>query len=130
MSGSCRRRARRGRRSGTTRFPGPPLRGGGPPPPRPPPAVARPPAARAAAGRRAPPPLAASAAVTVAVRSRSTWGADPGILRAAPRYSPWKKAIVHHTVTTNSYSDAAAQLRSIYYYHSVTRRWGDIGYTS
>jgi len=83
----------------------------------------------AAAWRRATTPLAASAAVTVAVRSRSTWGADPGILRAAPRYSPWKKAIVHHTVTTNSYSDAAAQLRSIYYYHSVTRRWGDIGYT-
>lgn len=74
-------------------------------------------------------PLAASAAVDVAVRSRAQWGADSGVLRAAPRYSPWKKAIVHHTVTTNSYGDAAAQIRSIYYYHSVTRRWGDIGYS-
>jgi hypothetical protein len=73
-------------------------------------------------------PLAAEAAVSVAVRSRAQWGADSSILRAAPRYAAWKKAIVHHTVTTNSYGEATAQIRSIYYYHSVTRRWGDIGY--
>lgn len=73
-------------------------------------------------------PLVADAAVAVAVKTRAQWGADSSILRAAPRYSTWKKAIVHHTVTTNSYGDAASQIRSIYYYHSVTRRWGDIGY--
>jgi hypothetical protein len=83
----------------------------------------------AAAWRLMTTPLVAEAAVTVAVKSRAQWGADASILRAAPRYAPWKKAIVHHTVTTNSYAEATSQIRSIYYFHSVTRRWGDIAYS-
>ncbi len=78
--------------------------------------------------RRITTPLVASAAPSVTVRTRSQWGADSSLLRSPPWHVPWKKAIVHHTVTTNSYAEATAQIRSIYYFHSVTRRWGDIGY--
>jgi uncharacterized protein with LGFP repeats len=49
----------------------------------------------------------------------------------APQFYPTKKLIVHHTDTSNDYVDQAgaeAQIRSIYYYHSVTQGWGDIGY--
>jgi hypothetical protein len=49
----------------------------------------------------------------------------------APQFYPSKKLIVHHTATSDSYTDRAgaeAQIRSIYYYHSVTQDWGDIGY--
>ncbi|HUF25592.1 MAG TPA: N-acetylmuramoyl-L-alanine amidase, partial [Gemmatimonadaceae bacterium] len=81
-----------------------------------------------AAWRRITTPLVAEAAVNVAVRTRAQWGADAGLLRSPPWHVPWKKAIVHHTVTTTSYAEATAQIRSIYYFHSVTRRWGDIGY--
>lgn len=44
------------------------------------------------------------------------------------RYYTCEKIVIHHTATTNSYADAAAQVRSIYYYHAVTQGWGDIGY--
>jgi hypothetical protein len=49
----------------------------------------------------------------------------------APKFSPARKLIVHHTATINEYADKAAaeaQIRSIYYYHSVTQNWHDIGY--
>lgn len=39
-----------------------------------------------------------------------------------------KKIIIHHTATSGDVSDAAASIRAIYYYHAVTRGWGDIGY--
>src|SRR3989441_11703426 len=48
-----------------------------------------------------------------------------------PRY-PQKvlKAVVHHTVTDDGGNgQVAATIRSIYYYHAVTRGWGDIGYS-
>jgi hypothetical protein len=48
-----------------------------------------------------------------------------------PQFYATKKLIVHHTDTSNDYVDQAgaeAQIRSIYYYHSVTQDWGDIGY--
>jgi hypothetical protein len=49
----------------------------------------------------------------------------------APQFYATKKLIVHHTATSDTYADRAgaeAQIRSIYYYHSVTQGWGDIGY--
>jgi uncharacterized protein with LGFP repeats len=49
----------------------------------------------------------------------------------APQFYATKKLVVHHTDTSDSYTDTAgaeAQIRSIYYYHSVTQGWGDIGY--
>ncbi len=38
------------------------------------------------------------------------------------------KIIVHHTATTKDLSDPAQAIRNIYYWHAVTRGWGDIGY--
>ena len=71
----------------------------------------------------------ASAAVNaMPIRTRKDWGADESLMQWWPEYVPWQKAIVHHTVTSNTYTDAAAEIRSIYYFHAVSRGWGDIGY--
>ncbi|MEX0621757.1 MAG: S8 family serine peptidase [Candidatus Woykebacteria bacterium] len=60
--------------------------------------------------------------------SRSRWGADPKLMRWGPEYRKIKKMFVHHTVTLNAGSNPAATVRAIYYFHSVVRKWGDIGY--
>ncbi|QQR54803.1 N-acetylmuramoyl-L-alanine amidase [Candidatus Peregrinibacteria bacterium] len=39
-----------------------------------------------------------------------------------------EKIILHHTATTQNLDDPEAAIRAIYYYHAVTRGWGDIGY--
>ncbi len=39
-----------------------------------------------------------------------------------------KKIIVHHTATTSNLDDPEEAIRAIYYYHAMTRSWGDIGY--
>lgn len=39
-----------------------------------------------------------------------------------------KKIIIHHTATTDDLDDPEEAIRAIYYYHSMTRGWGDIGY--
>jgi hypothetical protein len=39
-----------------------------------------------------------------------------------------KKVIVHHTATTDDLDDPEQAIRAIYYYHAMTRGWGDIGY--
>ncbi|MFH1533572.1 MAG: N-acetylmuramoyl-L-alanine amidase [Nitrospirota bacterium] len=39
-----------------------------------------------------------------------------------------KKIIIHHTATTKNLSDPEQAIRDIYYYHAVTKGWGDIGY--
>jgi hypothetical protein len=70
--------------------------------------------------------------------SRAEWGADESL-----RYNPdgtekWPRVystpvthmMVHHTDTPNDDPDPAARVRSIYYYHTVTRGWGDIGYNA
>jgi hypothetical protein len=69
---------------------------------------------------------------------RAGWGADEKLrhinqdpskpIHWTPQYRPIEKIIIHHTVTENNPVDVAASLRSIYYYHAVTRGWGDIGY--
>lgn len=68
--------------------------------------------------------------------SRAEWGADEN-LRFGPNGSeawgptefwPSQKLIVHHTAGSNNDPDPAATIRSIYYYHTVTQGWGDIGY--
>ena len=51
----------------------------------------------------------------------------------APQFYPTKKLIVHHTATSDNYTDRAGaegQIRSIYYYHSVTQDWGASATTS
>lgn len=65
------------------------------------------------------------------VYSRAAWGADESLETWDPEYAPTiKAAVIHHTVDSNDYSEAdvPGMMRSIYYYHAVTRGWGDIGY--
>ena len=47
-----------------------------------------------------------------------------------PVFQTVQKLVVHHTAGANGESGEAAKatIRSIYYYHSVTQGWGDIGY--
>ncbi len=59
--------------------------------------------------------------------SRAEWGADESWMTWPPNYAPVDKVIVHHTVSGGG-DDPAAEVRSIYYYHAITRDWGDIGY--
>ncbi len=62
------------------------------------------------------------------VCSRACWGADESIYVPGEAYSPIQKMIVHHTVTSNSDNDPKATIRAIYYFHTIDRGWGDIGY--
>jgi uncharacterized protein YgiM (DUF1202 family) len=66
--------------------------------------------------------------------SRSDWGANEsyrlnrnGNVKWPPQYQTVEKVIIHHTDTAN-FQDPLVAIRSIYYYHAVTRGWGDIGY--
>jgi len=76
-------------------------------------------------------PAVASAAPAGATRilSRGDWAADENLMKWVPRTYPVRKAVVHHTVTDDGGSNVAATIRSIYYFHAVTRGWGDIGYS-
>jgi len=38
------------------------------------------------------------------------------------------KIIIHHTATTKNLDDPKRAIRDIYYWHSITKGWGDIGY--
>ena len=66
------------------------------------------------------------------VISRAGWNADSKYLNWAPEFYPAKKIIVHHTAdnitATGTQAYYAKLVRSIYYYHAVTRGWGDIAY--
>lgn len=69
---------------------------------------------------------------------RSGWGANESLrfedgdrrkpMLWPPEYQPTEKFIIHHTVTENDPRNVTAMIRSVYYYHAVTRGWGDIGY--
>ena len=62
--------------------------------------------------------------------SRAGWGANESWMTWPPAYAPVTHFVIHHTDTSNTSadSDPAAVIRSIYYYHAITRGWGDIGY--
>ncbi len=70
------------------------------------------------------------------VIDRAGWGADEslpvesGVGTWTVRYAPIQASVIHHTAGTNSYApeDSAGIVRAIYYFHTVTRGWGDIGY--
>ncbi len=62
------------------------------------------------------------------ILTRQDWGADESLMRWVPKYQRVQKAIIHHTVTDDGGTNVAATIRSIYYFHAVTRGWGDIGY--
>ena len=77
---------------------------------------------------------AAAQSIEDTVIRRAGWGANEqlrfkdGAEVWPPEYTVPKALIVHHTVTENDPVDPAAVVRAIYYYHAVTRGWGDIGY--
>jgi hypothetical protein len=58
-----------------------------------------------------------------AVVSRTAWGCPDGQDSPdwPPSYYPVSHVVVHHTVSDSS-------VLSIWYYHAITRGWGDIGY--
>ncbi|MFV0317022.1 MAG: peptidoglycan recognition protein [Microthrixaceae bacterium] len=62
------------------------------------------------------------------INNRGAWGARPA--RAVNYGSTIKKAVVHHTVNSNGYSQAQVpgMLRGIQAYHMDGRGWDDIGY--
>jgi hypothetical protein len=78
-------------------------------------------------------PASASAAAINPTRilTRQDWAADEKLMQWIPRYPKRvQKAVVHHTVTDDGGNgQVAAAIRAIYYYHAVTRGWGDIGYS-
>jgi len=89
------------------------------------------PAAAATAGD-----VAHAASVQPQIYSRADWGADES-LRAhnpgcgTPDYtSTIKAAFVHHTATSNDYTEdqVPSLLRAIYAYHVLSNGWCDIGY--
>jgi hypothetical protein len=72
-----------------------------------------------------------------AIIPRAGWGADESLRYDDDGYLLWpltyrdvEKIVVHHTVSSNDYDEdeAAGLVRAIYYYHAVSRGWGDIGY--
>lgn len=65
------------------------------------------------------------------IYSRRQWGADESVRESGPPdYGTIHGGFVHHTVNTNSYSQAQVPgiIRSIYTYHVKSRGWRDIGY--
>ncbi|MDP9264707.1 MAG: N-acetylmuramoyl-L-alanine amidase [Chloroflexota bacterium] len=63
------------------------------------------------------------------ILTRQDWGADESLMQWIPQYQAVKKAVVHHTVTDDGGTNVAATIRGMYYFHAVTRGWGDIGYS-
>jgi uncharacterized protein YraI len=68
------------------------------------------------------------------VISRVGWGADEAIRynkegrESWPlEYQPVEHVIIHHADTAN-FNDPVLEMRSIYYFHTITRGWGDVGY--
>jgi peptidoglycan hydrolase-like protein with peptidoglycan-binding domain len=73
---------------------------------------------------------ASAAALTPTIITRKQWGADES-LRGATTYNTTVKAItIHHTASSNDYSEAtaAAQIRGIYAYDTKGLGWSDIAY--
>jgi len=79
--------------------------------------------------------VTASGVQTPTVISRAAWGADEsyrfqgGVEVWPPEYMVPQGLVVHHTGSPElSELDPAAWIRAVYYYHAVTKGWGDIGY--
>ena len=63
------------------------------------------------------------------ILTRQDWGAEESLMQWYPEYQWTQKAVVHHTVTDDGGTNVASTIRGIYYFHAVTRGWGDIGYS-
>lgn len=76
---------------------------------------------------------AADAAVAPAFVTRTQWGADTGCKpRTTPGYADVFGAVVHHTVSTNTYSllEAPGVVLAICRYHRNSNGWYDVGYNA
>ena len=80
-------------------------------------------------------PQAADAATADGLKpkivTRAQWGANESWRSGGPSYAGSAGAgVIHHTAGKNGYSagDVPAILRGIYYYHTKSRGWSDIGY--
>jgi hypothetical protein len=74
-------------------------------------------------------PASADAATRPKIISRAGWGANEEWRSGSPsRASSVSMGVVHHTATSNSYSDAKAVMRSMYNYHTRSLGWSDLGY--
>jgi uncharacterized protein (TIGR03437 family) len=64
------------------------------------------------------------------ITSRTDWGCPDGQSnpRSTPSYTTVTHLIVHHTAGSNTSSDWAAVVRSIWNFHIFTNGWSDIGY--
>lgn len=65
------------------------------------------------------------------VRPRALWGADESLRNDGPFYNlALQQMHVHHTASTNGYSRASVPglLRGMYWYHTESLGWADIGY--
>lgn len=64
-----------------------------------------------------------------AMVTRTQWGCPQGQgSQWTPSYMPVSHLIVHHSAGSNSSSDWAAVVRSIWNLHTNTNGWGDVGY--
>ncbi|HEX4951556.1 MAG TPA: N-acetylmuramoyl-L-alanine amidase [Blastocatellia bacterium] len=64
------------------------------------------------------------------IMTRTGWGCPDGQgnPRGTPSYTTVTHLIVHHTANSNTSSDWAAVVRSIWNFHIFTNGWSDIGY--
>lgn len=64
------------------------------------------------------------------ITTRTDWGCPDGQgnPRTTPSYTTVTHLIVHHTAGSNTSSDWAAVVRSIWNFHIFTNGWSDIGY--
>jgi|GEM_PF-841716 len=83
-------------------------------------------------GASGPPSSAAAAMSQPTIISRAQWGADESLRNGFAGYTDTiKVGFVHHSASSNSYSDvagAAAQIRAIYAYDTNGLGWSDIAY--
>ena len=69
------------------------------------------------------------------IRTRADWGADETLRFGSDGAELFPAAFfdvqtltVHHTDTANGDPDPAATVRAIYFFHTITQKFGDIGY--
>ncbi|KKW14416.1 MAG: N-acetylmuramoyl-L-alanine amidase family 2 [Parcubacteria group bacterium GW2011_GWC2_49_9] len=82
--------------------------------------------------------ISGASAVTpigVDVVSRAEWGANESLGQTSsggpiwePEYAQPAKIIIHHTAGSDGGNDPKSIVRGIYYWHTVSLGWGDIGY--
>ncbi|MGI8773512.1 MAG: N-acetylmuramoyl-L-alanine amidase [Actinomycetota bacterium] len=78
------------------------------------------------------PAVAQAQASTPRMVSRSEWGADESSKRTTGsckrQFYPLQQLFVHHTAGSNNDPNSYATMRAIYYFHTQSRGWCDLGY--